>query len=167
MPPQQVPTFDVFSGESDRDAVWLCAVQGLAEAKATMDAIAAKKPGKYFLFFALTHEILARVETFPNRDARIEPDPNKPVQEDECIAVALFAFNNRTGIATLHVREKRAGAGFYQVLVRFDSGHEIIRSFDSADRYRSAFLVAHTPHAGDSVVRVEIRRLESAARVRA
>ena len=58
-----VPMFHIFSGDNDRDAVWVCAVRGLADAKTRMDQLAAEKPGLYFVFLAGSHEILARTDT--------------------------------------------------------------------------------------------------------
>jgi hypothetical protein len=60
---ENVPTFDIFSGDMDRDAMWVCAVKGLAAAKERMERIASTKPGRYFIFLSATHEILAHVET--------------------------------------------------------------------------------------------------------
>jgi DNA-binding response OmpR family regulator len=62
--PAAVPKFDIFSGVPDRDAVWICSVRGLANAKERMDAIAAEQPGRYFIFYALDRSILAETETF-------------------------------------------------------------------------------------------------------
>lgn len=58
-----VPTFHIFSGNNDRDALWVCAVEGLANAKERMDQLAAEKPGAYFVFYTTTHEILSRTDT--------------------------------------------------------------------------------------------------------
>ena len=58
------PTFDIFSGSSNQDAVWIEAVEGLSAARERMEQIATENPGKYFLFSASSHAILARVETF-------------------------------------------------------------------------------------------------------
>jgi hypothetical protein len=54
MPPLNQPadSFDIFSGHSDRDAVWLEAVEGLANAIQRMHEIAAERPGEYFIFDA-------------------------------------------------------------------------------------------------------------------
>jgi hypothetical protein len=57
------PTFDIFSGASDKDALWVEAVEGWSQAGERMEEIAAEKPGKYFLFSAASHSILARIET--------------------------------------------------------------------------------------------------------
>lgn len=59
----KVPTFDVFAGKPDRDAVWICRVKGLANAKQLMDNFAAEKSGPYFIFFAGTREVLAQTDT--------------------------------------------------------------------------------------------------------
>ena len=59
-------TFDIFSGESDKDAVWIDSVDGLSKAREHLEEIAAKKPGKYFLFSSSSSSILLRIETFNN-----------------------------------------------------------------------------------------------------
>lgn len=58
-----VPSFDIFFGESDRDAQILERVQGLAAAVERMDCLAREIPGKYFVFSPETHQILARANT--------------------------------------------------------------------------------------------------------
>lgn len=58
-----VPKFDIFSGAPGRDAVWVCTVEGLANAKERMDQIAAEKPGPYFVCFVHSKEILTRTDT--------------------------------------------------------------------------------------------------------
>lgn len=58
------PSFDVFSGTPDRDAVWLETVQGLSNARARMHEIAAQIPGQYFVFSAGSRAVLAQIETF-------------------------------------------------------------------------------------------------------
>lgn len=62
----RVATFDIFSGVPGRDAVWVCAVEGLANAKERMDEIAAAQPGPYFVCFVHSKEILARTDTSAN-----------------------------------------------------------------------------------------------------
>jgi hypothetical protein len=54
------PTFDIFSGTSDKDARWLEAVEGLSKAQDRMEHIAAVRPGEYFLYSPLSHTILAK-----------------------------------------------------------------------------------------------------------
>jgi hypothetical protein len=58
------PTFDIFSGPSNNNAIWLEAVEGLANARARMHELAARMPGQYFVFSVGSHSILARAETF-------------------------------------------------------------------------------------------------------
>ena len=58
------PTFDIFYGTSDKNAVWIEAVEGLSNARARMEEIAATHPGQYFVFSATSHSILVRTETF-------------------------------------------------------------------------------------------------------
>lgn len=75
-PPEEVPKFDIFSGASDRDAIWVCAVRGLANAKERMDEIAVERPGRYFIFNADERAILAETETFvqPARLSKAESE---------------------------------------------------------------------------------------------
>lgn len=77
-----VPKFDIFSGVPDRDAVWVCTVQGLATAKERMDRLAAEKPGPYFIFFAPTREIVGRTATFcePERVLHSHPQLEAPLE---------------------------------------------------------------------------------------
>lgn len=58
-----LPVFDIFSGSIDRDTKWVCSVGGLASAVARMNVLADKNPGKYFVFFALEHSVLAIIDT--------------------------------------------------------------------------------------------------------
>jgi len=58
------PRFDIFSGTPDKNAVWVECVRGLSNEREQMERIAAKKPGRYFLFSLPSHSILAQIETF-------------------------------------------------------------------------------------------------------
>jgi hypothetical protein len=58
------PSFDIFSGESEQDAVWVECVEGLSAAQERMKQIAELAPGRYFLFSVQDHIVLARIETF-------------------------------------------------------------------------------------------------------
>ncbi len=44
------PSFDIFSGHPDKDAVWIETIQGLSNARARMHELAAQVPGDYFVF---------------------------------------------------------------------------------------------------------------------
>ena len=68
-----VPKFDIFAGAPERDAVWICAVQGLPKAKAKMEQIGAEKPGRYFIFYAPERNILSEIETIPST-AKQQPE---------------------------------------------------------------------------------------------
>ena len=60
------PTFDIFRGAmASKDATWVEAVSGLAAARERMNAIAAKEPGRYFLFSSLSRSVLAMADTTP------------------------------------------------------------------------------------------------------
>lgn len=57
------PTFDIFSGTTDRDAMWMEAVDGLASARERMEEIARTRPGQYFVFAQRGRAILASIDT--------------------------------------------------------------------------------------------------------
>jgi hypothetical protein len=57
------PLFDLFSGQSEKDAVWRESVEGFANARKRMEQMAASVPGPYFLYSPLSHSILARTDT--------------------------------------------------------------------------------------------------------
>ena len=65
-PSSRVPKFDIFAGAPDKDTVWVRAVPGLANARETMERIAAEKPGRYFIFYAPDRNVLSQIETFPS-----------------------------------------------------------------------------------------------------
>jgi hypothetical protein len=56
-------TFDIFSGASDENGLWVEAIEGLSNARQRMKQIATEKPGKYFLFSGSSQSILTRIET--------------------------------------------------------------------------------------------------------
>jgi hypothetical protein len=56
-------TFDIFKGTTEKDAIWVEAVEGLALARERMEQLAKATPGQYFLFAQRTHSILARMDT--------------------------------------------------------------------------------------------------------
>jgi len=58
-----LPRFDIFSGNPDKDAVWVESIKGLADAVDRMQQIATKTPGLYFLFCPGTHTIVAHACT--------------------------------------------------------------------------------------------------------
>lgn len=57
------PKYDICSGTPDKDAIWLEAVEGLANARARMAEIAAQKPGRYFIFSSAVNSIVAQIDT--------------------------------------------------------------------------------------------------------
>jgi hypothetical protein len=63
------PSFDIFSGIDDKNAMWVACVEGLASAREKMEQIAAEKPGPYFIFSLHSRSILAKIETFPKLQA--------------------------------------------------------------------------------------------------
>ena len=57
--------FDIFAGEIQKNAIWLEAVAGLEEAKIRMEQVAARSPGKYFVYCSTTRSVVATLETHP------------------------------------------------------------------------------------------------------
>jgi len=57
------PTFDIFSGSSDKDAVWLECVDGLSEARQRLEYITAVRPGAYFLYDHASRSVIAKSGT--------------------------------------------------------------------------------------------------------
>jgi hypothetical protein len=57
------PCFDIFRGASDKDAVWVEAVEGFSNARERMEEIATAQPDQYFVFSALSHTVLVRIDT--------------------------------------------------------------------------------------------------------
>ena len=56
--------FAIFSGDRDKHAPSIEAVEGLDNAKGRIRKLAAQKPGKYFVFSTETHAAVANIETF-------------------------------------------------------------------------------------------------------
>jgi len=48
------PTFNVSSGTSERDALWLESGEGLSTARVRIEDIAAVRPSEYFLYSPLS-----------------------------------------------------------------------------------------------------------------
>jgi hypothetical protein len=59
----QPDVFDIFSGDTDRDALWIEAAPGIEQARQRMGEIAAATPGSYFLFHTATRQIVERVSS--------------------------------------------------------------------------------------------------------
>jgi len=64
------PLFEIFSGLPEENAMWLEAVAGLADARSRMEHIAAETPGAYFIFSALGHAIVAKIDTSAKAKAK-------------------------------------------------------------------------------------------------
>jgi hypothetical protein len=64
-----IASFDIFSGESKADAIWLETVEGVSNARDRMEQIAAEKPGPYFVFCVRTSQIVAQTSTFKNGES--------------------------------------------------------------------------------------------------
>jgi hypothetical protein len=61
------PSFDIFRGIPDRQAIWVERVAGLAAAGDPMEQLAAENPGSYSIFSGKSHAILARHVESPRR----------------------------------------------------------------------------------------------------
>ena len=57
------PTFDIFTGTSEKNAIWLESVDGLSNARARMHDIAARIPGLYFVFSVGSRSVVAQIES--------------------------------------------------------------------------------------------------------
>jgi hypothetical protein len=67
----RVPTYHVFSGSfRDIDVMWLGAVEGLGAANERMKAIAAEKPGPYFIFSLETNSVFGSIDTSIQSDIK-------------------------------------------------------------------------------------------------
>lgn len=58
-----VPTFEIFLGYFDKEALWLEAVRGLRAASARMKERAEEFPGPYFVFCTKTQSVRASIDT--------------------------------------------------------------------------------------------------------
>jgi hypothetical protein len=67
------PSFDIFRGTSDKDALWLEAVSGLSKARQRVGEIAAAKPGQYFVCGSSSHSIRMRIDSSKSVQPLIEP----------------------------------------------------------------------------------------------
>ena len=58
-----VPTFEIFLGYFEREALWVEAVRGFGSASRRMRQRAEEFPGPYFVFCTRTHRVLASIDT--------------------------------------------------------------------------------------------------------
>jgi hypothetical protein len=56
------PSYDIFWVDEDQEAVWQCAAEGIWNAKKKMEELAAKKPGKYYVFSSSESRVVARFD---------------------------------------------------------------------------------------------------------
>jgi len=69
------PHFDIFSGSIDKDARWIEAVRGLANARERMEELAKEKPGKYFVFSTFSQAVVTMTDTTElERECKISVD---------------------------------------------------------------------------------------------
>ena len=66
-----VPTFDIFSGRVDKNAIWIEAVEGLGNAYELMTKLAAQTPGPYFVFCTRTHTVRGSIDTSMPEEIRL------------------------------------------------------------------------------------------------
>jgi hypothetical protein len=72
---ERILKFDIFSGAIDMKAHWLEVVEGLENAKRRMEEIAAKSPGKYFVFCDFSHTVIALTNTSSEMASEEGPMP--------------------------------------------------------------------------------------------
>ncbi|HJZ63136.1 MAG TPA: hypothetical protein VKD70_02380 [Candidatus Acidoferrum sp.] len=61
-----LPRFEIFSGQfPEKDATWIESVEGLGQAADRMYELAKEKPGPYFVFHMVSHQVLAVIDTTP------------------------------------------------------------------------------------------------------
>jgi len=70
------PRFDIFSGQTDKNAVWVESVEGLGNASERMLELVQKTPGSYFVFFLNTHRVLAAIDTSTDLGRKPQTDGN-------------------------------------------------------------------------------------------
>jgi hypothetical protein len=56
-------TYGIYSGQFDKDSMWLESVEGLGIAAKRMGELAAEKPGAYFVFCKRTQRVLVSIDT--------------------------------------------------------------------------------------------------------
>ncbi|MGB7493844.1 MAG: hypothetical protein WBR26_24060 [Candidatus Acidiferrum sp.] len=59
----KVPTYEIFSGRLDKNALWIESVEGLGNAYQRMTELADQVPGSYFIFCIQTHTICGSINT--------------------------------------------------------------------------------------------------------
>ena len=64
------PEYDIFAGRPDGEAMWIESVEGLKDARARMEQIAAEKPGQYFMFSTTNNAVLAKSNTTSQLQAK-------------------------------------------------------------------------------------------------
>ena len=65
------PKFEIFSGRfGEEDALWIETVEGLGNASDRMHALAKEKPGPYFVFHVISHQVLGSVDTTPRGESK-------------------------------------------------------------------------------------------------
>jgi hypothetical protein len=69
--PHEYPRYDIFSGQFDKDAMWLEAVKGLGAACNKMKERARKSPGPYFVFCQNANKVLAHIKTRISEDIQV------------------------------------------------------------------------------------------------
>lgn len=78
------PAFDIFSGTPDTNACWLETVEGLSDARARMEVVAAQAPGQYFVFCTETQTVMAQTETFSK--AKVKSNGASGLFRTHCMA---------------------------------------------------------------------------------
>jgi len=66
-----VPTYDLFLGRANSEAVWIEAVEGLGNAYEVMTKRAAEISGRYLLICSRTHTVRGSIDTSTSADVRV------------------------------------------------------------------------------------------------
>jgi hypothetical protein len=74
----KIPSYEIFSGAFDKNAVWIKTVRGLGNAYEQMTKLAAQSPGEYFIFSAKTRRICGSINTASKRERFVSQDENFP-----------------------------------------------------------------------------------------
>jgi hypothetical protein len=69
--PVSMPTYEIFSGRIDKNAVCVETVEGLGNAYELMTKIAAETPGPYFIFCSRTQRLCGSINTSTWEDTHL------------------------------------------------------------------------------------------------
>jgi hypothetical protein len=67
--PLPLPTFEIFSGRVDKNAIWIETIEGIGNAYELMTKIAAETPGPYFIFCSRSRTLCGSINTSTREDS--------------------------------------------------------------------------------------------------